>query len=272
MFSFPPKDSHPVRLLDFCLKVSRLNGPCYTSGQCAGIANASCYIFGKEYDVETSSGFHNVGPHLRYWPIGQCKCKIGFAYNLELKICQKSLIGSWCSLDKHCWSMRSLNAICDKKRGECECAWGTSYNKGNFVSLCSNHNLNFSNCSISNCSFPLFITTKNSTPVCLIPAALLERTGRQMVTIGRSTCRSANRTATAVRPVRFSHPAHHPPHSHLPLHRLHPPIRQRRSLIRRWPARAAVRWPPRRQSLRLPHRPLRQALCTSRAHRSRTSI
>lgn len=64
------KDSHPVRLLDFCLKISRLNGPCYTSGQCAVVANASCYIFGKEYDLETSSGGHNLGRLVKNWPLG----------------------------------------------------------------------------------------------------------------------------------------------------------------------------------------------------------
>lgn len=69
------KDSHPIRLLDFCLKVSRLNGPCYTSGQCSIVSrNASCYIFGKEYDLETGSGSHNLGRFVKNWPLGVCKC------------------------------------------------------------------------------------------------------------------------------------------------------------------------------------------------------
>lgn len=121
------KESHPVRLLDFCLKLSRLNGPCYTSGQCSSvIANASCYIFGKEYDLDS----HNLGRLVTKWPLGVCKCRLGFAYNITTNSCEKRVIGSWCSMDKHCWTIRSLNSIssfCDKKRGECECAWGTRY-------------------------------------------------------------------------------------------------------------------------------------------------
>ena len=57
---------------------------------------------------------------------GICKCRLGFAYNLTTNSCEKRIIGSWCSHDKHCL-LRSLNSICDKKRGECECAWGTRY-------------------------------------------------------------------------------------------------------------------------------------------------
>jgi hypothetical protein len=120
------KPSHPVRLLDFCLPVSRLNGPCYTSGQCANVLNASCYIFGKEYDLETASGGHNLGRQVRNWPLGVCKCRLGHAFNESAGICEKRLVGSWCSNDKHCL-LRSLNSICEKKRGECECSWGTAY-------------------------------------------------------------------------------------------------------------------------------------------------
>ena len=125
------KESHPVRLLDFCLKVSRINAPCYTSGQCVHVSNASCYIFGKEYDLETASGGHNLGRLVKNWPLGVCKCRLGFAYNLTTNNCEKRIIGSWCSMDRQCWTLKSLNSIntiCDKKRGECECAWGTRYN------------------------------------------------------------------------------------------------------------------------------------------------
>ena len=51
---------------------------------------------------------------------------MGFAYNLTTNQCEKRLIGSFCSSNSHCL-LRSLNSVCDKKRSECECAWGTRY-------------------------------------------------------------------------------------------------------------------------------------------------
>lgn len=63
---------------------------------------------------------------VKNWPLGVCKCRLGFAYNESSASCEKRLVGSWCSNDKHCL-LRSLNSICDKKRGECECSWGTAY-------------------------------------------------------------------------------------------------------------------------------------------------
>lgn len=36
------------------------------------------------------------------------------------------MVGSFCSTNSHCL-LRSINSVCDKKRGECECAWGTRY-------------------------------------------------------------------------------------------------------------------------------------------------
>lgn len=147
------REGYPIRLMGYCLSKKQIGQDCYTSSQCNSIANAACFIFGKEYDNERISGGHNVGRQLSNWPTGNCKCHIGYQLDntttgttidpmvdgtkptvgisssdvpANFGRCIKKTVGSWCTDDWDCIK-EMFNTQCSRPQNLCECSWGYYY-------------------------------------------------------------------------------------------------------------------------------------------------
>lgn len=194
------KEGFPIRLLTYCLPHKSIGDDCYTSSQCNQVANAACFIFGKEYDNERISGGHNVGRQLSNWPTGTCRCNIGYqilpeiipssnSSNVGLITgnnggksyeevmmsssassasnsieCIKKTVGSWCTDDWDCIK-ETFNTQCARPQNLCECSWGFYYDDS--TDSCQIPKLFESKCtSDSDCSPEKLICSPRGRCVC----------------------------------------------------------------------------------------------------------
>ncbi|UXI22113.1 hypothetical protein NH340_JMT08056 [Sarcoptes scabiei] len=80
----------------YCLRPAFIGEACYTTEQCEHkVGNSGCFNYREEYREENPSAF--FGPSQSSWPMGECRCRIGYRFDEHLIRCVRSVIGSWCS-------------------------------------------------------------------------------------------------------------------------------------------------------------------------------